>query len=150
MALQTGSVIQGAAAFVRANGQIVAYATGINSNVALSAQQIKVLGSMLSQQIVHTGVDVSFTVETFRLFNNSAMAQGIFPRGTTEDILNFSYLDWELVDRANGTPIQKFLKSKPTQMQMQVAQGTVMGQNLTFAACTYGDETPQAIEAAVQ
>ena len=150
MALSNGSVIQGASAQVRANGILVAYATGINANITLSAQQIKVLGSMISQQVVHTGVDVSFSVETFRLYNDSALAASLFPRGNTQAILDFPYLDWELIDRSNGAPIQRFLKSKPTAMSIQVAQGSIMGQNMTFAACTYGDELAEQIEPAIQ
>lgn len=150
MALSTGTVIQGAAAVVRVNGVVVGSATGVNMTVAANAQQVKVLGSVLAQQIVHTGVDVSLTVDTFRLYNSSALAQGLFPRGNTAAVLNFPYSDWELCDRDTGAVIQRALKCKPTQMAMQLAQGGLMGQNLTIAATTYGDETPEAIEAAVQ
>lgn len=150
MALTTGSVIQGAAALIRVNGVVVGSATGVNMSIAVAAQQVKVLGSMLAQQIVHTGVDVSLTVDSFRLYNNSALAQGLFPRGSTTAILAFPYSDWELVDRETGAVIQTALKCKPTQMTLQLAQGTIMGQNLTIAATTYGDETPQQIEPAVQ
>lgn len=150
MALSTGTVIQGAAAVVRVNGVVVGSATGVNMTVAATAQQVKVLGSVLAQQIVHTGVDVSLTVDMFRLYNNSALAQGLFPRGNTSAVLNFPYSDWELCDRDTGAVIQRALKCKPTQMALQLAQGGLMGQNLTIAATTYGDETPEAIEAAVQ
>lgn len=150
MALSTGTVIQGAAAVVRVNGVVVGSATGVNMTVANNHQQIKVMGSTLAQQIVAVSTDVSLTVDTFRLFNNSALAQGIFPRGNTQAILDFPYSDWELCDRDSGAVIQRALKCKPTQMALQLAQGGIMGQNLTIAATTYGDETPQAIEAAVQ
>ncbi len=150
MALQTNDVIQGATAVVRMNGVIVAYATGISSDIAVNAVQVKVLGSVITQQIVHTGIDVSFSVETFRLFSNSALVQQLFPRGSTTDVLNFPYLDFEIVELASGTPIARYLKAKPTRMSNPFSRDSVMGQNLTFVACTYSDETPLAIEAAVQ
>lgn len=150
MALQTGMVIPGAIARVRCNGQLVAYATGVNANVALAAVQIKVMGSMITQQIVHTGLDVSFSVETFRLVNDSAMVQGLIPRGNTEAIANFPYLDFEVVDGTNGgTTLTRYLKSKPTSMTLNVTRDGVMGQNLTFTACTFGDETHEASEPTV-
>lgn len=150
MALQRNDVIQGASAVVRMNGVIVAYATGISSDISVNAVQVKVLGSVITQQIVHTGIDVSFTVETFRLAQNSAMVQGLFPRGSTDSVLNFPYLDFEIVEFANGAPIARYLKSKPTRMSNPFSRDSVMGQNLTFVACTYGDETPFQIEPAVQ
>lgn len=151
MALPTGSVIPGAVIRVRVNGVTVAYATGINANVSLSAVQVKVLGSMITQQIVHTGVDVAFSIDTFRLVNNSALAQNIVPRGNTEAIANFPYLDFEVYDSlASGGVLTRYLKSKPTSMVLNVTRDGLMGQNLSFTACTYGDETQETIEAAVQ
>lgn len=151
MALPTGSVIPGAVIRVRANGVTVAYATGINGQVGLSAVQIKVLGSMLTQQIVHTGVDVAFSIDTFRLVNNSPIAQNLIPRSNTEAIANFPYLDFEVFDgTSSGGVFVRFLKSKPTSMGVNVTRDGVMGSNLSFTACAYGDETAETIEAAVQ
>lgn len=151
MALQTGQVIPGAVVRVRCNGATVAYATGFNANVNLAAVQVKVMGSMITQQIVHTGVDVSFSVDTFRLVNDSAMAQNLIPRGNTEAVANFPYLDFEVVDGTDGgSTLTRYLKSKPTSMVLNLTRDGVMGQNLTFTACTYGDETPETIEPAVQ
>lgn len=149
MALQTNDVIVGAAAVVRANGVIVAYAAGVNANVALAAVQVKVLGSMITQQIVHTGIDVSFSVETFRLVNNSAMVQGLMPRGNTTAVQAFGYLDFEIVDNSNGATLTRYLKSKPTSCALNLTRDGLMGQNMSFTACTYGDETNETIEAAV-
>jgi hypothetical protein len=151
MALPTGSVIPGAVAKVRANGVVIGYATGVNANVALSAVQVKVLGSMITQQIVHTGVDVSFSVDTFRLVNDSAMVQDLFPRGNTEAIAAFPYLDFEVIDATNGgSTLTRYMKAKPTSMALNMTRDGLMGQNLSFTACTYGDETPEQVEAAVQ
>jgi len=123
------------------------YGTNMRVSVAWSNAQVKVLGRAPPREIVPVGMDTSVALDQFFLFKSSPFTQKLAPRGTTGELLNFEYLDFAGLHVDDDSPIVQAIRCKPNSLEMGVAQGGLMGANMTFTGTTYSDEQLLAVEA---
>jgi len=144
---QQGTVISALSFKAFSRGIHVGYGTNMRVSVAWSNAQVKVLGRAPPREIVPVGVDTSVAIDMFFLFKNSPFTQQLAPRGTTKAIVNFDYLDFAGLHIDDDSPIVQAIRCKPNSLEMGVAQGGLMGSNMTFTGTTYSDDAVLVVEA---
>lgn len=98
-------ILTGAKALVRINGQVIAFAGGINVNQENTLADVDVLGKLEVGDLAETGHRVTFSVNYFKVVN-PAVAQNAQQVGIEAAILsdmrNQTYFQIEIIDDAEN------------------------------------------------
>jgi hypothetical protein len=128
----------GARVVFRVNGTKVAFAQAMSYTVAHQHQPVDVLDQLDPVEYAETGYTVNFSVNQFRVANQSAMAIGLRPR--FQDILTQPELTAELVDRITGATLALLQRVKCTEESLNIAARDIGQVTLNFVAIRMDDE----------
>jgi hypothetical protein len=106
--------------------------------VAHQHQPVDVLDQLDPVEYAETGYTVNFSVNQFRVANQSAMAIGLRPR--FQDILTQPELTAELVDRITGATLALLQRVKCTEESLNIAARDIGQVTLNFVAIRMDDE----------
>lgn len=128
----------GARVVFRVSGQKVAFAQALNYSVVHAHQPVDVLDQLEPAEYAETGYTVNFSVNMFRVANQSAISLGLRPK--LQDILTQPELTAELVDRINGATIMLIELVKCTQEDLSIDARSLGQLNLSFVGIKQSDE----------
>lgn len=132
--------ISGARVQLLLNGQVVGYATGVSGNETINQAPVEILGDIDAVEHVAVGRTVTLSADFVRIIDSSLQAQGVWPRGGTDDVLDFPEMDAVIFDRLGDKPIYKAVGVVPETRGWTVARGGLMSKNATFRARRLFDE----------
>ncbi len=128
----------GARAIFSINGNKLAYASDCNYTINHDVQEITVLDRINPLEHAEVGYSVSFSCNTFRVANQSAVKIGIAPK--LEQILTQSELTAELIDRLTGKTLLRVIGVKMTSRSGGVSARGVATESWSFVGIKASDE----------
>lgn len=94
-------ILTGSKAIIRVNGEVIAFASGVNVNQENTITDVDVLGQLEVGDLAETGHKVNFSVNYFKLVNpevaQTAQQIGI-EAAVLSDMRNQNYFDCSIVD----------------------------------------------------
>ena len=145
MPFVNGQTIPGANITILHDGVAVAMCQRATISLQLPTVQAREMGNALPVEIVNVGQSVMLTVDSLMIAGDSPFASGLIPRGETDAIINFPYLDFQFADRAQTQTAWQVLRSKPTSLTVTVGDGMLMAQTATFQAIAMSDDQVLAL-----
>ena len=137
---ETKRAIAGARARLLVNGKEVGWATGVGCQETITVVAVDVLGNVDAEELEPVHRAVTFTADFVRIKKSDLMAMGLWPRGTTPQVVDFPPLTIEVYDGIADAPIYKVEGAKPQSRNWRVDRGGLMTINASFMALRLYDE----------
>jgi len=116
------------------------WATGVNASEHTQLTRIDVLGDIDSQEIEPVGRTVTMTADFVRILGTSLQELGIWPRGGTEDVIEFPEMTAEIYDEIGDQVIYRLVGLRCETRNWRFDRQGVMTVNATFQARKMFDE----------
>lgn len=131
-------VFSGARAIIKINGRIVAYAMSVRWDVRHENKELRVIDSLLPQEIMMTGLSVSLVCTSLRVPNKSATQLQFEP--TVMNLLQQGYATIELKDRATDATIIYVPRASLVRRSGVVAAKQLSTETWVFKGIGFWDE----------
>lgn len=132
----------GARARLYFNGTTLAgWCTGVRGTENIALQRVDVLGDIDSQEIEAVARTVTMSADFVRILGESLQAQGIWPQGGTNDVVNFPEMTAVIYDETGDSPVYTVEGLKCETRSFQVDRQGLMSVNVTFQARKLYDES---------
>jgi hypothetical protein len=132
----------GARARLYFNGtQLAGWCTGVRGSENIQLQRVDVLGEIDSVEIEAVSRNVSMTADFVRIIGDSLQAQGIWPKGGRDEVINFPEMTAVIFDEVGGDRVYKLEGVKCETRNFTVDRQGLCTVNATFQARRLYDET---------
>ena len=132
-------VITGSRMVFRINGVKVAHATTVSYNENIEYEPVDVLDNIATEEFVPTAYRVDFSVEMFRVADQSVKQLGLMPK--LDDIFTSGDLTAEAVDRPTGKVLGLWTGVKLQSHSGSLAARAATRETLNFVAIRMKDES---------
>lgn len=130
--------LTGSRVVFRIDGNKIAYANSISYEETIEHEPIEVLDELNVKEHVPVAYRVNFSVESFRIVNQSVKQLGLMP--VFDEILQSGDLTAEMVDSKTGVTVAVVLGVKLTSRSGNVPTRGVARETLSFVATRILDE----------
>jgi hypothetical protein len=137
-----GFSIGGARALFFINGQKVGYATGVSANETLRQIPVEALGDVYVKEHELVAVMVTMQADFVRMKASSLQEKGVWPRGTTLEMLAFNDVTMtaEIVDQTTGETIYKVDEVVAETQSWRIDKNSVLMVNASFRGIRMRDD----------
>jgi len=132
----------GARARLYFEGDVLAgWCTGVRGSENIALQRVDVLGELDSEEIEVVGRTVTMTADFVRIIGSSLQAQGFWPKGARDEVINFPEMVAVIFDEVGGDRVYKLEGVKCESRNFTVDRQGLCTVNATFQAKRMYDET---------
>jgi hypothetical protein len=116
------------------------WATNFSATETITQVPIEVLGNIDAEEIEAVGRMVNCTASFVRIKLYSLQQQGFWPRGVTNDIIEWPAMDAELYDQVSDEPICRVTHLRATTRSWTIDRRGLMTVNAAFVGIRLFDE----------